>query len=79
MDNFKISCEKQWIKIQTIPEIKCDIEGWVKRDGRLLVSGEGNTLHFSFPIKTILFSLRSISLILIITILFEPSLNLNYS
>jgi hypothetical protein len=52
MDNFKISCEEQWIKIQTIPEIKCDIEGWVKRDGRLLVSGEGNTLHFSFPIKT---------------------------
>ena len=52
MDNFKISCKKHWIKIQTIPEIKCDIEGWVKRDGKLKVSGDKKTLKFAFPIKT---------------------------
>jgi hypothetical protein len=52
MDNLKISCKAQWIKIQTIPEIKCDIIGWVKRDGNITISGEKNRLTFAFPIKT---------------------------
>ena len=51
-DGFKISCEKQSLNIKTTPEIRCDIKGWVKRDGNLSLRGEGNTLTFSFPIKS---------------------------
>lgn len=32
-------------------EIRCDIKGWVKRNGHISVSGSGSTLKFSFPIK----------------------------
>jgi len=39
------------IKIRTLPEIKCDIKGWVKRNGRITVSGEDETLKFAFPIR----------------------------
>lgn len=51
-DGFKISCEKQSLTIKTIPEIRCDIEGWVKRDGNLSITGKGDTLTFAFPIKS---------------------------
>lgn len=52
MDGYKISCKENKIKIRTTPEIKCDLKGWVKRDGRISVSGQGKTLQFAFPIKT---------------------------
>lgn len=52
MDGYKISCKESQIKIRTTPKIKCDLKGWVKRDGRILVSGQGKTLQFTFPIKT---------------------------
>lgn len=52
MDGYKISCKENKIKIRTIPEIKCDLRGWVKRDGHISVSGQGRTLQFTFPIKT---------------------------
>lgn len=32
------------------PEVKCDVSGWVKRNGRIHLSGTGGTLHVSFPI-----------------------------
>lgn len=51
LDGLKISCKSQSIKIKTIPEIKCDITGWVKRDGPISLSGDGQTLKFAFPIK----------------------------
>lgn len=51
MDGYKISCKDRMIKIRTLPEIKCDIKGWVKRNGRITVSGEDQTLKFAFPIK----------------------------
>ncbi|MDQ7047085.1 MAG: DUF4403 family protein [Sulfurovum sp.] len=51
MDGYKISCKDRTIKIKTIPQINCDVRGWVKRDGRILLSGQGKTLHFTFPIK----------------------------
>ncbi len=50
-DGYKISCKKRMIKIRTVPKILCDIKGWVKRDGRISVSGQDKTLKFSFPIK----------------------------
>lgn len=49
---YKISCKTSWIKIRTVPKIKCDIKGWVKRDGRITVSGQGGTLRFAFPVKS---------------------------
>ena len=49
---YKISCKTSWIKIRLVPKIKCDIEGWVKRDGRITVSGKDKTLRFAFPIKS---------------------------
>lgn len=39
------------LKTKITPEIKCDIKGWVKRNGHILVSGSGSTLRFAFPIK----------------------------
>lgn len=51
LDGLKISCKDRWIKIKTIPKIKCDITGWVKRDGPISLSGENQTLKFAFPIK----------------------------
>jgi len=52
MHGYKISCKHSWIKIRTVPKIKCDIRGWVKRDGRITVTGRGETLRFAFPIKS---------------------------
>jgi len=52
MRGYKISCKTSWIKIRTVPKIKCDIKGWVKRDGRITVSGRGETLRFAFPVKS---------------------------
>lgn len=49
---YKVSCKTSWIKIRIVPKIKCDIKGWVKRDGRITVSGRGKTLRFAFPIKS---------------------------
>ncbi len=50
-EGFKIKCKKNDLKIRTIPKIKCDVEGWVKRDGRISVTGQGKTLRFSVPVK----------------------------
>lgn len=50
-DGFKISCKTRWIKIRTVPQIKCDVKGWVKRNGPISVSGQDKTLKFAFPIK----------------------------
>jgi hypothetical protein len=48
---FKMSC-KDWTRdFRTVPKIKCDVKGWVKRNGRITISGEGPTLIFAFPIK----------------------------
>lgn len=51
MDGYKISCKSRTIKIRTVPQIKCDVKGWVKRNGRISVSGQGQTLKFAFPVK----------------------------
>lgn len=51
MDGYKISCKDQLIKIKTVPQVKCDVKGWVKRDGPISLSGEGKTLKFTFPVK----------------------------
>lgn len=48
---WKISCKTNSLKIRTVPKIKCDIEGWVKRNGQISVSGQGETLRFSVPVK----------------------------
>jgi len=52
MKGLKVSCKTGWIKIRTVPKIKCNIKGWVKRDGRITVSGKDKTLRFAFPIKS---------------------------
>ena len=52
MHGYKISCKDSWIKIRIVPKIKCNIKGWVKRDGRITVSGKDKTLRFAFPIKS---------------------------
>lgn len=52
MKGFKISCKKNSIKIRTIPKLKCDVVGWVKRDGHISVSGKGETLRFTLPIRS---------------------------
>ncbi|MES0042235.1 DUF4403 family protein [Mesorhizobium sp. M0091] len=41
------SCEG-WTYVS--PEVKCDVSGWVKRNGRIRLSGAAGTLHVSFPI-----------------------------
>jgi len=52
MRGYKISCKNSWIKIRVVPKIKCDLKGWIKRDGRITVSGKDKTLRFAFPIKS---------------------------
>ncbi|WP_373029039.1 DUF4403 family protein [Sulfurovum sp.] len=48
---FKISC-KDWTRdFRTVPKVKCDVKGWVKRNGRILLTGKGPTLTFAFPVK----------------------------
>jgi hypothetical protein len=48
---FKVSC-KEWSRdFRTVPRVKCDVKGWVKRDGRILITGDGPTLKFAFPVK----------------------------
>lgn len=51
IDGLKISCKSRTIKIRTFPKIKCDVDGWVKRNGRITVSGQDKTLKFAFPVK----------------------------
>lgn len=51
-DGYKISCKKNDIEIRTIPKVKCDLKGWVKRDGNISVLGESQALKISFPIKS---------------------------
>lgn len=41
------SCEG-WTYVS--PEVRCDISGWVKRNGRIRLSGQGGTIHVSFPV-----------------------------
>jgi len=52
MRGIKISCKQNSLKIKTIPKIKCDVNGWVKRNGKISVTGEGETLRFSVPVKS---------------------------
>ena len=40
-----------WLKTKVTPEIKCDIDGWVKRNGQIGFSGKNNEIDISFPIK----------------------------
>ena len=48
---FKMSC-KDWTRdFRTVPKIKCDVKGWVKRNGHISIIGNGPTLTFAFPIK----------------------------
>lgn len=51
MDGLKISCKDRSINIRTTPKIKCDLHGWIKRNGRIRISGQGNKITFAFPIK----------------------------
>ena len=51
MRGIKIYCEDRWIKTKITPDIRCDIKGWVKRNGHISVSGGDPTLNFEFPIK----------------------------
>lgn len=51
MKGFKISCKDWTTDLRTVPRVKCDVKGWIKRDGRILVSGKGSTLTFAFPIR----------------------------
>ena len=50
-DGFKIKCKKNDLKIRTVPKIKCDVIGWVKRNGQISVTGQGETLKFAVPVK----------------------------
>ena len=50
-EGFKIKCKKNSLKIRTVPQIKCDVEGWVKRNGQISVTGQGETLRFAVPVK----------------------------
>lgn len=48
---FKVSC-KNWTRdLRTVPKIKCDVKGWIKRNGHISLFGDGPTLTFAFPIK----------------------------
>ena len=51
MNGYKISCKDHWISLKTVPQVKCDVKGWVKRNGPISVSGQGKTLKFAFPVK----------------------------
>lgn len=48
---FKLSCRDWTRDFRTVPKVKCDVNGWVKRNGRILLSGNGSTLTFAFPVK----------------------------
>ncbi|WP_309498056.1 DUF4403 family protein [Sulfurovum sp.] len=50
-DGFKIKCKKNSLKIRTVPKIKCDVKGWVKRNGKISITGQGKILKFAVPVK----------------------------
>jgi hypothetical protein len=48
---LKVSCSDWTRDFRTVPKVKCDVTGWVKRNGRILLTGEGPTLKFAFPVR----------------------------
>src|SRR5687768_11799351 len=50
-DGYKLYCEDTWIKTKVTPEITCDVSGWVKRDGKITLSGSGPRLSLDVPLK----------------------------
>ncbi|POF27699.1 uncharacterized protein DUF4403 [Roseibium marinum] len=52
MKGIKIYCKDTWIKIKTTPDIHCDVNGWVNRNGNVGLSGSGQTLQISVPIAS---------------------------
>ena len=52
MKGIKIYCKDRWMKTKMTSKIRCDVTGWVRRNGDISsVSGNGSTLKFSLPIK----------------------------
>lgn len=51
LKGIKLYCKDTWIKTKTTPSVKCDVSGWVKRDGRITVVGTGAGLQLNIPLK----------------------------
>jgi hypothetical protein len=51
MKGIKIYCKDRWLKTKITPEIKCDVDGWVERNGPISLSGSNNSLTISVPVK----------------------------
>lgn len=51
-DVYKTRTKYKWLKTKVTPEIKCDVNGWVNRNGNIGITGEGATLRMSFPIAS---------------------------
>lgn len=39
------------LRTKITPEIKCRVRGWIRRDGRVTITGEGSQLKISIPIR----------------------------
>lgn len=48
---IKLYCEDTWIKTKVTPDITCDVSGWVKRDGKITLTGSGAELTLTVPLK----------------------------
>lgn len=83
MKGFKIECSDQCIQIKTIPEIRCDIRGWVKRDGNISIKGKKKNMQFTFPIKAKISTDKPITATAeaaaILTIDITPTIHKNWS
>jgi hypothetical protein len=52
MKGIKIYCDDTWIKTKVSPDIHCDVNGWVNRNGNVGLSGSGQSLQVSVPIAS---------------------------
>lgn len=48
---IKLYCKDTWLKTKTTPEVKCDVTGWVKRNGPISISSSGNKVFLNVPVK----------------------------
>ncbi len=51
MRGIKIYCKDTWLKTKVTPDIKCDLSGWVKRNGPASITGSGSSITVSVPVQ----------------------------
>ncbi|MEP3247767.1 MAG: DUF4403 family protein [Sneathiella sp.] len=49
-DIYKTRVINKTVKTIVAPEVKCDVSGWINRNGKIGLTGNGQSIHLSFPL-----------------------------